>query len=404
MKNIFIGGIFPEERMEEIQKTEYISDTVSSDTLQKNIIKGIEEHTKEHLTIFNTYFLHDRHHNFKRVQPYIWTCKKDGGINYNLPYVRLRGYSLFSKACSVRKNVLKWLKENNTNETTNVIVYPAYFPFLMALTKIKKKFPINVCLVVADLPQYMGLQERKTLYQKLSLKVTMYLFNKHLPVVDKFVLLTEEMNKFVNKENKPYVVMEGIASELYEYMDLPKQENPKVVLYSGGMQKKYGIPNILEATKLISDSSVEFRFYGKGDAVDLIKAYAKEDNRIKYMGSIGLNELHIEQQKSTILINPRQNNEEFTKYSFPSKNLEYMLSGRPTICYKLDGMPDEYKDYLIIPEDDSVESLAKAISTVLSMTDEKQKKIGQKARDFVLNNKNYIVQTKRIIELIGKSE
>lgn len=400
MKNIFIGGIFPEERLEEIQKTEYISDIVSSDTLQKNIIKGIEEHTKEHLTVFNTYFLHDKCCSIEKIQPYTWSCKNDGGINYNLPYIRLKGYSLFSKACSVRKNVLKWIKENNPTGTTNVIVYPAYFPFLMALTEIKKKYDINVCLVVADLPQYMGLQERKTLYQKLSLKVTMYLFNKHLTVVDKFVLLTKDMNSFVNKENKPYVVMEGIASDTYEYKDLPKQENPRVILYSGGIQKKYGIPNILEATKLISDSDVEFRFYGNGDAVELIKEYAQTDNRIKYMGSIELNKLHLEQQKSTILINPRQNNEEFTKYSFPSKNLEYMLSGRPTICYKLYGIPDEYKDYLIIPEDDSIEMLAKAISTVLNMTDEEQKEIGQKARNFVLNNKNNTVQTEKIVKII----
>ena len=402
-KMIFIGGIFPEEKMAELQKTERITRIISADTLQKNIIKGIEANTGKHLTVFSTYFLGDYTTKLVKVEPYTWKCK-DGGINYNLSYTRLKGYSLFSKYFTVKKNVMKWIEENNPDGKTKMVVYPAYFPFLMALSDIKKKFDIEVCLVVADLPQYMGLQAHKTLYQKLSLKVTMHLFNKNLPVVDKFVLLTEYMNDIINKENKPYVVMEGIASDLYVYKDLPKQKSPKVVLYSGGMQKKYGIPTLLDAIKLVEDKDVEFRFYGTGDAAEMVKSQAETDSRIKYVESLELHKLHDEQQKSTILINPRQNNEEYTKYSFPSKNLEYLLSGRPVIAYMLDGAPSEYKDYLVVPEDDSVESLAKTLNKILAMNDEEQNKIGQKARDFVLNNKNYLVQTKKIIELIEKSE
>lgn len=400
-KMIFIGGIFPEEKMEEIQKTETITRIVSADTLQKNIIKGIEANTGEHLTVFSTYFLSDYTKKIVKVEPYTWKCE-DGGINYNLGYTRLKGYSMFSKYFTVKKNVMKWIAENNPDGKTKVVVYPAYFPFLMALSDIKKKYDIEVCMVVADLPQFMGLQAHKTFYQKLSLKVTMHLFNKNLPVVDKFVVLTEYMNEHINKGNKPYVVMEGIASDLYVYKDLPKQNSPKVVLYSGGMQKKYGIPTLLDAIKLVENKDVEFRFYGTGDAAEMVKTQAEVDSRIKYIESLETHKLHDEQQKSTILINPRQNNEEYTKYSFPSKNLEYLLSGRPVVAYMLDGAPDEYKDYLVIPEDNSVESLAKVLNRILGMSDEEQSKIGQRARDFVLNNKNYIVQTRKIVELIEK--
>ncbi len=401
-KIIFIGGIYPEKKIEEIRKTENDALDMAADTLQKNIIKGIEANIGEHLTVFNSYFLGDSGRKIKKVEPYIWTCH-DGGINYNLPYVRLKGYLPFSKIGPVKEYVSKWIAENNPNGKTKIIVYPAYFPFLIALNSIKKFFDIEVCMVVADLPQYMGLQARKTLYQKMTLKVTMSLFNKYLPVVDKFVLLTEAMNTIVNKDNKPYIVMEGIASEMYEYKNFSRENLPKVVLYSGGMKKKYGIPNLLEAAKLIKDQDVEFRFYGKGDAVDLITEYAKQDNRIKYCGTIDVNTLHDEQQKSTILVNPRQNNEEFTKYSFPSKNLEYMLSGRPIVAYMLDGIPKEYSSYFVVPKDDSVESLAECIQEVLSKTPEEQSEIGMKARSFVLQNNNPRVQAKKIIDLLNLS-
>lgn len=399
-KTIFLGGIYPEEKIEEIMKTEYIANIISSDILQKNIIKGLESNLKKHVPVFNLYFLRDTKRP-KKVEKYNWECK-DGCINYNLPYTRIKGYSLFSKYFSVKKYLSKWIKENNPDGKTKIVVYPAYFPFLMALNHIKKKFDIEVCMVVADLPQYMGLQAIKTLYNKISLKLTMFLFNKNLPVVDSFVLLTEYMNEFVNKENKPYSVMEGIASELYEYKDLPVDKSPRTVIYSGGMQEKYGIPVLLDAIKLIEDADVEFRFYGIGDCVELVKERAKKDSRIKHFESLEVNKLHDEQQKSTMLINPRQNNEEYTKYSFPSKNLEYMLSGRPAICYMLDGMGEEYKDYLIIPEDNSVEALANAIKSVLDKTDEEQKEIGMNARNYVLENKNAVVQTKKIIDMLNK--
>ena len=166
------------------------------------------------------------------------------------------------------------------------------------------------------------------------------------------------------------------------------------------MQKKYGVEVLLEAIKFIDEPNAEFVFYGDGDgAEDVIKA-AETDKRIKWIKFIELERLHEEQQKATVLINPRQNNEEFTKYSFPSKNLEYMLSGRPTICYMLDGMPEEYREYLVIPENNSAKALAESIESVFDKTKEEQQAIGNKARSFVLNNKNYLIQTQKIIDLL----
>lgn len=397
-KLIFIGGIFPEHRIEEIQKTENITRVLSADTLQKNIIKGIEENTGTHMPVFSTYFLRDRADVFEWVKSYTWE-DADGGVNYNLPYLRVKMLSLFSKYRSVKKYVSRWIKENNPNGKTKIIVYPAYFPFLMALSDMKKKYDIEVCMVVADLPQYMGLQAKKSLYNKLALKMTMYLFEKNLSVVDSFVLLTEQMNAVVNKENKPYTVMEGIASDLYVYKDLPKLVHPRVVTYSGGMQLKYGIPVLLDAIKQIDDQDVEFRFYGRGDAAALVQARAKEDSRIRYYESLEINALHDVQQESTMLINPRQNSDVFTKYSFPSKNLEYLLSGRPTVAYMLDGIPEEYRDLFVVPASDSAGDLAKCIQGILALSDEEQQKIGQTARQYVLDNKNYLVQTEKILKL-----
>ena len=106
------------------------------------------------------------------------------------------------------------------------------------------------------------------------------------------------------------------------------------------------------------------------------------------------------QTEVTVLVNPRQNNEEFTKYSFPSKTMEYLSSGVPVVAYKLDGIPDEYDEYLNYVEDNSAEALANKLIEICEMTQEERNAIGSKGQKFVLENKNAIAQTKRIVEFI----
>jgi hypothetical protein len=66
-------------------------------------------------------------------------------------------------------------------------------------------------------------------------------------------------------------------------------------------------------------------------------------------------------RNADVLVNPRRNDAEYTKYSFPSKNVEYLLSGNPVVGYMLDGMGQAYRDFMYIVADDRPESLRDAI-------------------------------------------
>jgi len=66
--------------------------------------------------------------------------------------------------------------------------------------------------------------------------------------------------------------------------------------------------------------------------------------------------------KADVLVNPRENNEEYTKYSFPSKNIEYLASGNPVVAYMLDGMGDCYREYIYL-----LENLSNNTKTLIDM-------------------------------------
>ena len=76
---------------------------------------------------------------------------------------------------------------------------------------------------------------------------------------------------------------------------------------------------------------------------------------------------------------------------------------RSVISYKLDGIPDEYDIYFHYVEDDSIDSFTKKIEEILSMDEKSRSDFGYRARSYVLNEKNNISASNKIMEMIQKS-
>ena len=101
-----------------------------------------------------------------------------------------------------------------------------------------------------------------------------------------------------------------------------------------------------------------------------------------------------------LLVNPRTPEGEFTKYSFPSKTMEYMASGVPVLMYRLPGIPEEYFNYCYKVEDVGETALTKAIEDVLNKSSEELANMGKSAREFILEHKNPIAQMGKVVEFI----
>ena len=205
------------------------------------------------------------------------------------------------------------------------------------------------------------------------------------------------MRDYLNID-RPYCVMEGIASESPKANVEEKRE--KTILYTGTLHQKFGVMNLVKAFGQIENPNYRLVICGIGDSEKAIQEAAEKDSRISFLGQLPRREVLEWQSKATVLVNPRQNNEEFTKYSFPSKTMEYLSSGIPVVAYKLDGIPDEYDAYIQYVEDDSIESLKKKLIEVCELSDEERKNLGSAGRAFVLAEKNSTIQVKKIVELI----
>ncbi len=219
-----------------------------------------------------------------------------------------------------------------------------------------------------------------------------------------YVLLTEAMNGKLNPGNKPYVILEGHAditmAEKLPSMD--KKLSPRVCLYAGGVSKRYGLSNLVEGFRQANIENAQLHIYGPGSFVEELKKIASDDPRIVYGGMLLSSQIVEKEMEAALLVNPRPTDEEFVKYSFPSKTMEYMASGTPVATTVLPGMPKEYHPYVYLLEDESAEGIGKKLKEVLSQSDAALFQKGSQARAFILENKNNVIQGKKILDLLDK--
>lgn len=248
--------------------------------------------------------------------------------------------------------------------------------------------------IVTDIPAFLSENTRK-----FSIRINNLVISKF----NSYLFLTREMNKLINIKNKPFVVIEGqVDINMKDILNkLDDKYEKKICIYAGGLQKKYGIELLTKAFIKANVENTELHLYGNGDFEDELKRICKSHDNIKYFGIMPNDYVVKEQLKSTLLINPRPTNEEYTRYSFPSKNMEYMVSGTPILTTKLPGMPKEYYQYVYLIREETVEGLCRELKEILAKPIAELHKKGTESKEFVLREKNNVVQAEKILKLVN---
>lgn len=252
--------------------------------------------------------------------------------------------------------------------------------------------------IVTDVPCYLSNMEEIPLHQKINLAV-MRRFKSYL-------LLTEQMSQIVNPKNRPYVVLEGHSDMSMACVEnlLENKDEKKICLYAGSLKRVYGIETLVRGFVKADIPNTELHIYGEGDFRKELEELSKEYSSVKYMGIAPNNVIVENELKATLLVNPRPTDADYTKYSFPSKNMEYMASGTPVLTTCLPGMPKEYNDYVFLLKEETVDGVAEALKEIFKNSPEELHAKGMSAKDFVMKEKNNVVQAEKILKMISDME
>lgn len=405
MNIIFLGGIFTKEQSSYIKLNSIGPIQYAADALQKNYLDGLTRTCgSENVIVINLPFIGGYPGNFKKLfytpldEKFIFL----GSTVKNISFLNVKGIKNISRLIKSFKEVRAISKGK---QDVKIICYSMHIPFLLCcyLCKLLNN-NLAYYIIIPDLPEFMmarvGL--KKILYNFIN-RISYYIVNKSNGIS----VITEKMKSKFN-EDLSSVVIEGIASEnlMNEcYSDdnslLDDIKGCKYFLYTGTLDKRYGIRSLLTAYINSGVSDVKLVICGDGDDKNYLLEKSKEYKNIIYLGQLSRECVISLQINAYVLVNPRDNSSEFTKYSFPSKTIEYMMSGVPVLMFKLDGIPDEYSGCFFEIKDE--ESFSYMIKYIAGLSLNELNFMGKKAKSFILENKLPEVQVRKMISMMLKN-
>ena len=402
MKLFFLTGLFPPVAYDEIVADSKGCIQYAADALQKAIIHGMS-HWTDNIQIVNLPYVGSFPKRYKKnkILTYPFTINSEGRNikGYNVGFCNISGIKQFSRL----QNSYKTLSNLSDGSATIVLVYAITTPFLKACDRIKRKYPnTKIILIVPDLPEYMSSKASPIL--RFLKSINSRILNRLYQCVDGYVLLSKYMIESLPVNDKPWTVVEGIFNPIQNtpYNEVDTEYSERYILYTGTLAKRYGIMRLVEAFTKVKTPSIKLYICGDGDSKADIIRYSECDPRIVYKGQVMREDALNLQRHATLLVNPRTPEGEFTKYSFPSKTMEYLASGVPTLLYRLPGIPEEYYEYCYSLTDLSIEALTNAIETIISKSEFELREMGLRAKSFIHEQKNSYNQTQKIIDLIER--
>lgn len=398
---LFLGFAIPDEEMERVFSIDN-SPQVQTHKFNWNLIRGLEHFDEFDFTYISARPVSD-YPGFsqKRIKKNQWVVNVGNKRIeiYEIPFLNRGVFKLVTRFFSSLYYSFK--NFHRKQNKAGVIVYSVHVPYMAVGLIIAKVFKIDYIAIWTDPPSVSTRRDSllKSRLRTLELKISKYLMQKATKVIALTKYLAEDF-----APGKPYLVMEGII-DLKDMNCSQKKEkksfnqDPIRIIYTGSLAKRYGVKNIVEGFLSMSNQNAVLEIYGRGDFEDELLSIVNSNHNVIYKGFVNNKEIIKIQRKADFLINARSSEDDFVKYSFPSKTLEYMLSGTPLITTMLPGIPEEYKDYVIILDNNSTEAISTKLEEVLNYSHDNRCKIGSKALEFA-KSKNYYNQGSRIIKFL----
>ncbi|MDY3929289.1 MAG: glycosyltransferase [Clostridia bacterium] len=403
MKIFYFGSVCSQDVFNKTVEKSKIKPSASAQSFESALIKGFSENTDIDITVASAESIAmfpggNRIYLKKRIDLLTENCSANIISAINLPLIKQ-----INHADGAVRLFKKWEKENRNIKEKCVLVYGLYPQVVNKLQKACRKHNCKIFALITDIPSTMFTYTKsnnilKALFADSYRKKAVLIQDKF----DGYIYLTEKMEEKV-APGKPYIVVETIAdTNVFDKTERVEKSYPPAIMYAGALYKKYGVDMIVEAFENVKNNC-ELWLFGSGDYEDEISQKAKQNPKIKFFGRVSREDVLIKEKEATLLLNIRDPEELYTRYSFPSKMIEYMLSGTPVLTTKLSGIPNEYYSYCYLVNERNIINIAEQIDNILSDGKNNITSVGNKAREFVIREKNCNVQANKIAGFLKRN-
>lgn len=385
MHYLYVGYYVDDDTFYAIQNKGINNMSVARQKFEYNLLTGLPAALKPEDTIdFVTYVPTD---GVLEIPEY---SELNGSRIYHIPINKKDSASLMQAF----KHFLRFVKGLGQEKLQNmrVIMYDVNPVFAFALWCIKRKYKLKIASICAEVPMMRRTEDLRAWIKHVVLNAFEKMF-------DGYVLLAEAMAEKLPCKNKPTVVVEGVAPELFGE---PSGDKANIVMYAGGLAQDNSIRQLVDCC-MQTEQVDELWICGKGSEQAYVEEKAREDSRIKYFGMVENDVVRDMETRAKVLVNLRSPDASLTRYSFPSKLLEYIASGSLVVSTQLGGIPREYFDYIVPLESTDTASLSGALREIFAMDDQAYVSKCRSSQEFIQKNKNARMQAERVITFVREN-
>ncbi len=207
---------------------------------------------------------------------------------------------------------------------------------------------------------------------------------------------------------RPYVRIEGGVDRAFlqrteRTSDISERTNrPLIFAFAGWLNEANGIPIVLAAFDMMWRDDFRLRIAGTGPLQALVEEATLRNPRVEYLGMLDPVDLSGLYRTADVLLNIRLTKGIDTRYFFPSKLIEYLASGVPTISTSVAHVENEFAELVYLLREESAAGLAAVMSFVASQSVEERMTLAKKARAYVATNKDWDVHAANVVRYLRK--
>jgi glycosyltransferase involved in cell wall biosynthesis len=358
--------------------------TVETRLFQQRLVNALETDSGNRVQIVSTPPVSDwsrlRWSGLRR-----WSHRGQKLTNLVVPLINFIGIKQLVISLGCICGALAWGLRRLGKRNALILAADIYLPHLVAAWAAARLCRLPVCAVITDMPGLLKLPDNrlKRLLRPLDSRCIVWILKR----LDGLIALSAltHIDYFPDVRS---LVMEGFVLPEQPSQQAPSESGDVQdcsfrVVFGGALKVAYRLDVVLSGFQELPDRRLRLLIAGKGDALAAVEEAVRRDERVKYLGFLKHEDVRQLFLSATVLVNPAPSGSTHTRYSFPSKLLEYMASGRPVISTRFPSLPKEYEPYLFLLDDESPAGFAALLRRVMSYSSAELTAFGRRAKEFV---------------------
>lgn len=385
MQYVYICGAVSEEICEQRQMS------VAGNKFSLNMAKALDAQCEGNLIFVSTNGV--KQEVVDKFGGEIWAGKK--------MYLARRGRRFVLGDLIQRKNVLTLLRKihkEHPKEKLVVFVENSPFAAATACAAAKKRIDMACYSITIDTP-FTGQFQVRGFHGHVN--TWMFMCGRRaMKKFDGLVSFTPDVEKELQVDIPFCPLAIGCNEEPFSRRTCSISEE-RTAVYAGTLMYYNGTRELLQAFALLGEN-YQLHIYGYGPMEEEVKAAAQKYGNIIFHGRFDPAQTEQILTQYQLLINPRQIDPAIENFTFPSKLVDYILTGKSVLTTNFKTMPEAYKEFVYVLDDLQVQTIVDSVRRVFADDIELRRQRGRMGVQYVKENQTYGKVAERILTFVHR--